>query len=66
MVRESDDASTKKPQIKKDDDLQVIERKMLINLLGHITKFLPMKKSQVTNHSLDSSQAAMDMDILYF
>ena len=66
MVRESDDASTKKPQIKKDDDLQVIERKMLINLLGHITKFLPMKKSQVTNHSLDSSQAAMDMCILYF
>ena len=54
MVRESDDASTKKPQIKKkDDDLQVIERKMLINLLGHITKFLPMKKSQVTNDSLD-------------
>ena len=46
MVRESDDASTKKPQIKKkDDDLQVIERKMLINLPGHFTKFLPMKKS---------------------
>ena len=51
---------------KKDGDLLVIVRKKLINLLGHITKFLPMKKSQGTNHSLDSSQAAMDMDILYF
>ena len=67
MVRESDDASTKKTQIKKkDDDLLVIERKKLINLLGHITKFFPMKKSQVTNHSLHSSQVAMDMGILYF
>ena len=67
MVRESDDASTKKTQIKKKDgDLLVIERKKLINLLGHITKFLPTKKSQVTNHSLDSSQAAMDVGILYF
>ena len=43
--RESDDASTNKTQIKKDDDLRVIERKMLINLPGHFTKFLPMKKS---------------------
>ena len=64
--RESDDASTNKTQIKKDDDLLVIERKMLINLPGHFTKFLPMKKSQVINHSLDSSEAAMDMHILYF
>ena len=45
MVRESDDASTKKTQIKMDGDLLVIERKKLINLLGHITKFFPMKKS---------------------
>ena len=66
-VRESDDASTKKTHIKKrDGDLLVIERKKLINLLGQITKFLPMKKSQVTNHAPDSSQAAMDVDILYF
>ena len=67
QVRESNDASTKKTQIKKKDgDLLVIVRKKLINLLGHITKFLPMKKSQVTNHSLDSSQAAMNMNTLYF
>ena len=64
--RESDDASTNKTQIKKDGDLRVIQRKTLINLLGHFTKFLPMKKFQVTNHPLDSSQAAMDMHILYF
>ena len=64
--RESDDASTNKTQIKKDGDLRAIERKAMINLLGHFTKFLPMKKSQVTNPSLDSSQAAMDMHILYF
>ena len=64
--RESDDASTNKTQIKKDDDLRVIERKMLINLPSHFTKFLPMKKSQVTNYSLDSSEVAMDMHILYF
>ena len=51
--RESDDASTNKTQIKKDGDLRAIERKMLINLLGHFTKFLPMKKSQVTNDTLD-------------
>ena len=63
--RESDDASTNKTQIK-DGDSWAIERKALINLLGHFTKFLPMKKSQVTNPSLDSSQAAMDMHILYF
>ena len=66
-VRESDDASTNKTQIKKKDgDLLVIERKKLINLLGHIIKFLPMKKSRVSDHSLDSSEAAVDMHILYF
>ena len=64
--RESDDASTNKTQIKKDGDLRAIQRKTLINLLGHFTKFLPMKKFQVTNHPLYSSQAAMDMHILYF
>ena len=64
--RESDDASTNKTHIKKDGDSWAIERKALINLLGHFTKFLPMKKSQVTNHSLDFSKPAMDMNILYF
>ena len=58
--RKSDDASTNKTQIKKKDgDLQVIKRK-------YLKKFLPMKKSQVTNHSLDFSQPAMDMNILCF
>ena len=49
--RESNDASTNKTQIKKDGDLQVIERKTLINLLGHFTKFLPMKnlRSPITH-----------------
>ena len=66
-VRESDDASTNKTQIKKKDgDLLVIEKKKLINLLGHIIKFLPMKKSRVSDHSLDSSEATVEMPFSIF